>query len=202
MRFSQCLKFSAGTAARLMVGSAHDHSHFVCKQRIFKMIHRKIRTPHRRPDIVTLQAQQQFKNMFVKFRCRLGTSKFFLRPISETRLFIVNEKSTVAHTWLFGNCLYLLIKYNFFFLFRHGISPEHPRRDTDFLRNVKHPVSCAPLITSRDHKYIFPLFRHIFEAENPIHFFFASNLAQIHFFLRFQFCQYFTAVTRRHQDVV
>ena len=78
-----------------MVAGTHHNAHLVSQTRALGVVLVEIGCPHRRPEVVCLQAKQQLENLLVSLG--VHTAEVFLAPSSERRPFVVNKNATVFH---------------------------------------------------------------------------------------------------------
>ena len=88
------------TGHRLVVGGTHDDSHLVGQLRVLRIIGIESPTPHGWPKEVTFQTENQFEDLLVETMIAIVGAEGVLHPGRQTRGLIIQENTTIAHTWL------------------------------------------------------------------------------------------------------
>ena len=68
------------TGHRLMVRGTHDDTHLICGLRVFRIVSIERPTPHGRPQHVTLQTQDEFKDLGIEAVVAIVRTKGILHP--------------------------------------------------------------------------------------------------------------------------
>ena len=87
--------FLLGPEHGLVVGGAHDDAIFGCEDGIFRVIIVEGITPHRRPEVIGFEAQQEFEHPLVKKVVKVAV--FFMDPAAECGRFIIDEEAAVFY---------------------------------------------------------------------------------------------------------
>ena len=79
---------------RLVVRGSHDDTHRISRLQILGVVGIESPAPHGRPQEVTLQTQNQFKDLGIKVMVTIVGAKSILHPCCQTRSLVVQEQAT------------------------------------------------------------------------------------------------------------
>ena len=134
---------------RFVMGCAHYNAVFVCERGIQRVILVEGVVPHRGPEVVGLQSQQQFKNLGIELM--IVVAVFFFHPSGEGWRFIVQENSAVLNcrrSLHIGARLYK----EFIVMLDGNVGPPIPRRNPNLVGKVIDAVNCSAFIAPRDNQ--------------------------------------------------
>ncbi len=132
---------------RLVVGGAHHDAVLIGQIGVHRVVLVEVAAPHRRPQVVGLQTQQQFKQVGV----HLGVvaPEVGSRPGAERRLLVVDEDATIFHLRRRLHVAAVLDVQSRGLPNGH-VSPPVPRRHAYLFRQVVEAVDGAALVAA-DH---------------------------------------------------
>ena len=133
-----------------MVGGGHDDAELVGQLGALQAgaVQAEIGGPHRGPEIVALETQQQLEHL--RIAGGVDAAEVGARPGAERGPFIVDEKAAVAHGRLFGERLVSLGQRDRVPAAGPDMVPVHERRDADALGQVEQAVDRAALVAARN----------------------------------------------------
>ena len=80
----------------MMAGPHHD-AHLVGNSWTFRIVFVERCSPHGGPEVVCLQAKQQFEDMLVGFR--VDAAELVVAPGAERGPFVIDEQAAILHFW-------------------------------------------------------------------------------------------------------
>ena len=142
--------FLAAAHAGFVVGGGHDDAELVGQLGALQAgaVQAEIGGPHRGPEIVALETQQQLEHL--RIAGGVDAAEVGARPGAERGPFIVDEKAAVAHGRLFGEHLVSLGQRDCIPAAGPDMVPVHKRRDADALGQVEQAVDRAALVAARN----------------------------------------------------
>ena len=134
---------------RLMVGGAHDDAVLIGQTRIVRIVLVEGVVPHRRPEVVGPQAQEQLEDL--RIEPRVQPAELLLGPTGQARSLVVEEDAAILHgrrpldkgAGLEEDRLPVL---------RRHIGPPIPGRHADLLGDFVQTVDRTPLVATDDHQ--------------------------------------------------
>ena len=114
------------TCHRLMVGGTHHDTHCIGGLQVLRVVGIESPAPHGRPQVVTFQAQDEFKHLGIEMVVAIVCTEGVLHPGGQTGCLIVEEQTTIAHSgFAVGELTFLDIEVG---MLLHGnIGPVVPR---------------------------------------------------------------------------
>ena len=104
--------------------------------------------PHRRPQVVALQAQDQLED--VRVELAVEAAELLARPAGERRRLVVDEDAAVPHRRLAAACSGRRATNSARWLPHRHVGPPVPGRDADLLRQVVDAEDRAALVAAGD----------------------------------------------------
>ena len=141
-------------AARLMMGSTHDNTEFIREDCVLKSrtVVREDCRPHGGPQVVALQAEQQFKYMRVHL-C-VEAAVILRAEIAEGRPFVVDKETAETDRRLLRNKTKTFFQCKAVKLCGLHIKPVDKGRYAEHLGQMEQPVDGSALLASRDHQQL------------------------------------------------
>ena len=136
---------------RLVVARAHDHAVLVRHDRVQRVVLVERLAPHRGPQIIAFQAQNQLEH--VRVHLRIDAAEVGARPVAERRLLVVDEDAAVFH---FRRVLHVgpLDRLDLVPVRHRHVRPPVPRRHAHALRELVDAVDRAAFVAARDHQRV------------------------------------------------
>ena len=120
---------------RLVVRCTHDDTHRVCRLQILGIVGIESPAPHSRPQEVTLQTQDEFKDLGIEVMVTIVGTKGILYPSGKTRCLVVEEQPTELYGW-FTICICSGQDTHVVVLGYGDIHPPIPGRHTHLARQL------------------------------------------------------------------
>ncbi len=143
-----------------VVRSGHYNSHFVGQNRVDGIVAVETGPPHGRPHIIPFQAQDQFKNFFVKFMVKPAV--IFHSPAAQRGFFVVQENTAVFHLW-FARQIRSGFDIQRSLPLNRNIGPPVPGRNANFARQAEQSVNGSAFVASGNNQRFFYSRKRIFD---------------------------------------
>ena len=162
-----------GTHHRLVVRGTHHDTVFVRQARTLRVILIEAGGPHRRPQVVGLQPEQQFKDLGIGLG--VDATKLVVTPVAERRPLVVDEDATVFHLRRGLDDAPAVVPH-LLLMGDRGIGPPVPGRHADALRDLIDAVDGAALVAASDDE---TTIHHVDEVRLPL----AAHLTDVYLLL-------------------
>ncbi|OQB95516.1 MAG: hypothetical protein BWX86_01161 [Verrucomicrobia bacterium ADurb.Bin122] len=133
----------------LVMRGSHDDAVLVGQAGIERVVLVEGVVPHRRPEVVGAQTQQQLEDLGVKLR--VEAAELLRGPTGQARSLVVEEDAAVFHDRLAGDVAAGAHVGLGAFLRRH-VGPPVPGRDAELFGKFVEAVDRAALVAARDHQ--------------------------------------------------
>ena len=137
---------------RLMMTGAHHHSHAVGQFAVLRVVGIERPSPHGGPHHISLQAQDQLKDLLVEAMVAIVGAEGVLHPRGETGRLIVEEDAAKLHSrFAIGEhpfpdvCLLMFLNGN--------VSPEIPGRDAQLPTQLIDAIDGTPPVAACNHQF-------------------------------------------------
>ena len=161
--FAIALPFLLRAHHRLVVRRAHHDPVVVGQLRVgFVVVVERV-APHRGPEIVALETQDQLEHLRVELV--VDAAELFLGPAGERGRFVVEEDPAVLHRRLaiaVGTRQHVQRRL----VAHRNVGPPRPRRHSDRRRHVVQPIDRPALVASRDDQSVIDPLGRVFDNLN------------------------------------
>ena len=110
---------------RLVMRSSHHDAHGVCGFQVLGIIGIECPSPHGRPKVIALQAQDQLKDLFIESMVTIVGAEGVLHPGGQTGRLVVEEQASIAHS-RFPVCIFACLDIDGFMFFHGNVGPVVP----------------------------------------------------------------------------
>ena len=132
---------------RFMVACAYNNTHFIGQYAIFRVIGIECPAPHGRPEQIASQTQDEFEHLLVECMTAIVGAECVLHPRSQARRLIVQEDTTILHSWFAIGEDTLAHENRIMMLHRH-VGPVVPRRYSHLSRQLVNAIDGATSVAA------------------------------------------------------
>ena len=165
---------------RLVVRGSHHYAHLVSRLAVERIVGIESPTPHRRPEEIATQTQNQLENVGVELMSAPFGTVVILHPGRKARSLVVQEQTAIPHrrfpcritAFLYG---YVIVMFN------RGVRPEIPRRHAYLLTELVDAVYRTSPVASCNDQSLFHTLERMLDHGQEVLLVLSGKLAAVDF---------------------